>query len=165
MLPMDQVAWVMGLLLSTSKSCSEKVHSQFTPGKVLANNILVLAIYSKSAGKAGKHNQVSNSSNIVAVSNIPIQIFEHFLSVQFQAIHSGQVLHVQQFYLLPSSAFLCTLDSVPTTVESGLKVSQQDWLLFKILKDDSHNIVKEIKSLNGHKNKSCIEKGDEKEED
>jgi hypothetical protein len=85
--------------------------------------------------------------------------------VLFRAIHSGQVLHVQRFCLLPSSAFLCTLDSVPTTVESGLKVSQQDWSLFKILKDGSDNIVKAIKSLNGRKNKSHVEEGDEEEED
>jgi hypothetical protein len=138
---------------------------QATCWALLDNNISVLAIYSKSAGKAGKHNWVSDSSNIMAVSNIPIQNFEHFLGVQFWAIHSGQVLHVQRFCLLPLSAFLCTLDSVPTTVESGLKVSQQDWSLFKILKDDSDNIVKAIKSLNGHKNKSHVEEGDEEEED
>ena len=50
-------------------------------------------------------------------------------------------------------------------VESGLKVSQQDWSLFKILKDGSDNIVKAIKSLNGRKNKSHVEEGDEEEED
>jgi hypothetical protein len=43
---MVQVVQVMGLLLSTSRPCLEKVCSQVTPGKVLANNILVLAIYS-----------------------------------------------------------------------------------------------------------------------
>jgi hypothetical protein len=62
-----------------------------------------------------------------------------------------------------SSAFLCTFDLVPTTVESDLKVSQQDWSLFKILKDGSHNIVEAIKILNGRKNKSHIEEGDEEE--
>ncbi|KAF8235313.1 hypothetical protein L208DRAFT_1257743 [Tricholoma matsutake] len=43
----------------------------------------VLAIYAKSAGKAGKHCQVSDSSNITAVSNLPIQLFDHFIGVQF----------------------------------------------------------------------------------
>jgi hypothetical protein len=54
----------------------------------------VLAIYAKSGGKAGKHSWVSDSSNIAAVSNIPVQLFDHILGVQFCAIPGGQTLHV-----------------------------------------------------------------------
>ena len=44
-------------------------------------NPTVLAIYSKSRGKAGKHSWVSDSSNVAAVSNIPVQLFDHILGV------------------------------------------------------------------------------------
>ncbi|KAF8219013.1 hypothetical protein L208DRAFT_1449016 [Tricholoma matsutake] len=43
-------------------------------------------LYAKFGGKAGKHCWVSDSSNIAAVSNIPVQLFDHILGVQFRAI-------------------------------------------------------------------------------
>jgi hypothetical protein len=58
------------------------------------------AIYAKSGGKAAKHSWVSDSSNIAAVSNIPVQLFDHVLGVQFCAIPGGKTLHVKRFCLL-----------------------------------------------------------------
>jgi hypothetical protein len=110
-------------------------------------NPTVLAIYAKSGGKAGKHSWVSDSSNVAAVSNIPVQLFDHILGVQFRAIPGGQTLHVKRFCLLPSSAFLCTLDVAPSETENGLKISPQDGVLFRNLKDSSAGIQKAVASL------------------
>ncbi|KAF8232506.1 hypothetical protein L208DRAFT_1271846, partial [Tricholoma matsutake] len=114
----------------------------------------VLAIYAKSVGKAGKHCQVSDSSNITAVSNLPIQLFDHFIGVQFQAIPAGQTLHVKMFSLVPSLVFLCTLASAPAILENRLKISQQDGILFRTLKEGCTNIIKAVTSLAGHRKKA-----------
>jgi hypothetical protein len=78
-----------------------------------------------STGKSGKHSSVPDASNIAAVSNVPVQVFEHFVGVQFRAVHAGQAFHVKKFCLLPSKFFLCTLDSTPkiTDNELDLKIS------------------------------------------
>jgi hypothetical protein len=88
-----------------------------------------------------------DSSNVAAVSNIPVQLFDHILRVQFRAIPGGQTLHVKRFCLLPSSAFLCTLDVAPSETENRLKISPQDGVLFRNLKDSSAGIQKAVASL------------------
>jgi hypothetical protein len=123
-----------------------------------------LAIYAKSAGKAGKHCWVSDSSNIAAVSNLPIQLFDHFIGVQFRAISAGQTLHVKRFSLVPSSAFLCTLASAPAILENGLKISQQDGILFRTLKEGCADIVKAVTLLAGRPKKASAQPLDEEEE-
>ena len=129
-------------------------------------NPTVLAIYSKSGGKAGKHSWVSDSSNVAAVSNIPVQLFDHILGVQFRAIPGGQTLHVKRFCLLPSSAFLCTLDAAPSETDNGLKISPQDGMLFRTLKDSSTSIQKAVASLAGRGKKAqALEDTDEEFED
>ncbi|KAF8224221.1 hypothetical protein L208DRAFT_1075266, partial [Tricholoma matsutake] len=46
----------------------------------------VTALYSKTGGKNGKHESVSDSSNICAVSNVAVQIFEYMYGRQFCSI-------------------------------------------------------------------------------
>jgi hypothetical protein len=72
----------MALYLSIKKSCSGKV-------KYLIS-VRVLLLSRPSGRKAAKHSWVSDSSNIAAVSNIPVQLFDHILGVQFCAIPGGQ---------------------------------------------------------------------------
>jgi hypothetical protein len=54
---------------------------------------------------------------------------------------------VRKFCLLPSKFFLCTLDSTPTITDNelDLKISSQDWSLFKTLKDKLSHIIKATK--------------------
>ncbi|KAF8222355.1 hypothetical protein L208DRAFT_1323121, partial [Tricholoma matsutake] len=74
----------------------------------------VLSMYSKTGGKNGKHAWVASATHITSVLYIPMQVFEHMHSQQVHAVHHMlQHLHVKRFTLLPSSAFLCTLNSVP----------------------------------------------------
>ena len=51
--------------------------------------------------------------------------------------------------MLPSSAFLCTLDAAPFETDNGLKISPQDGMLFRTLKDSSISIQKAVASLAG----------------
>jgi hypothetical protein len=126
----------------------------------------VLAIYAKSTGKSGTHSSVPDASNIAAVSNIPVQVFEHFVGVQFRAVHAGQAFHMKKFCLLPSKLFLCTLDSTPTITDNelDLKISPQDWSLFRILKDNLSHIIKATKLFSARGKRSQIDL-DEYEED
>ncbi|KAG5640515.1 hypothetical protein DXG03_008231 [Asterophora parasitica] len=124
--------------------------------------LTLLSIYAKAAGKAGKHAWVSHTSNIAAVSYLPVQLFENMLGSQFRAIHTGQKLHVKRFHLSPSSAFLSVVDVAPTTTENGgLKVSQQDWQFFCQLKARIDGIVKAVKLLNRRKKSGDDDGSDE----
>ncbi|KAF9458032.1 hypothetical protein BDZ94DRAFT_1325802 [Collybia nuda] len=114
----------------------------------------VMSIYSKSAGRAGKHGLIPQASSIAAVSNIPVQLFEHMIGSQFRANHAAQRLHIKKYCLLPSSAFLSTLDTAPFASGAGLKISQQDWLFFKALKDKLKDIMKAVSTLGGRKKKN-----------
>lgn len=115
-----------------------------------------MSIYSKSAGKAGKHGLIPEASSIAAVSNIPVQLFEHMIGTQFRENHAAQRLHIKRYCLLPSSAFLSALDTAPFTSEAGLKISQKDWLLFKALKDKLEDIIKAVNTLGGRKKKKAV---------
>ncbi|KAF8231174.1 hypothetical protein L208DRAFT_1067273, partial [Tricholoma matsutake] len=44
----------------------------------------VIALYSKTGCKNGKHAAVTDASNISAISYIPVQVFEHMHGHQFQ---------------------------------------------------------------------------------
>jgi len=109
---------------------------------------LVLAIYSKSPGKNSKHCWVTDSSNITAVSDIAAQLFEQMVGSQFRAIHASQKVHAKRFNLLPSSAFLCRLESTPTQISGNLRVSSNDWDLFKTLKEKIGIISQAVSRLN-----------------
>lgn len=114
----------------------------------------VLSVYSKPAGKASKHGLVSQASTIGAVSNIPVQMFKHMLGSQFRTNHSAQWLHVKEYCLLSSSAFLLTLGMAPFASEASLKISPQDWMLFKTLKDKLVDVIKAVGALGGRKTKA-----------
>jgi hypothetical protein len=72
--------------------------------------------------------------------------------------------HVKRFSLVPSSAFLCTLASAPAILENGLKISQQDGILFRTLKEGCADIVKAVTLLAGRPKKASAQPLDEEEE-
>lgn len=91
---------------------------------------LVKSIYAKTGGKNGRHINVTDSSNIMAISYLVVQIFEHQLGTQFRAIPNAQRLQVLRFDHLPPSAFLCALKHAPELTPFGLKISLDNWQLF-----------------------------------
>lgn len=93
-----------------------------------------MALYSKTGGKQGKHESISDSSNISAVSNIAVQIFEHMHARQFHSIpEATSILQTKQFALLSSISFLCLLSSTPNTTAVGIELAQEDAERFKTL--------------------------------
>ena len=87
----------------------------------------------------------------MAISYIAAQVFEHQLGGQFRAIPHSQPLPILRFDHLPPSAFLCSLKHAPEVTPTGLKISSDDWKLFKDIKDNSKKVVQALKALNGKK--------------
>lgn len=96
------------------------------------------------------HSSVTDSSNIGAVSYMAVQVFEHWIGLQFRAIpQSLQTLQAKRFALVPSNSFLCAMHSTPEELfNGGLKISQTDSALFKYLTENKLNVFTAIKTLN-----------------
>jgi len=95
----------------------------------------VVCLYSKSGGKGGKHNGVTDSSNITALSHIGVQVFEHSHFRWFTQIPSETArLHTRQFALLfPMCLLLCLQSPVETNGTKAVEISHNDFLEFKDL--------------------------------
>ncbi|KAJ7242483.1 hypothetical protein C8J57DRAFT_1084298 [Mycena rebaudengoi] len=92
----------------------------------------VFAIYSKGGGKGGKHESVTDSSNISALSKISVQLFEKIHGTKFRSIPTATgVLQTKQFAHIPPVNFLCLLSAVPKLVPSGLALGADDSDRFK----------------------------------
>ena len=91
-------------------------------------SLIVLAMYKKGGGKAGRHADISKETNISAMSNIVIQLYEYNSGCSFWP-HPEKlaVIGAVQFMLILSNNFLCVLDAVPKeTNSSRLEVSAAD---------------------------------------
>ena len=58
-------------------------------------------------------------------------------------------LPVLRFDHLPPSAFLCALKHAPEVTPFSLKVSLEDWELFKVIMDNSKVVLNAMKALAG----------------
>ena len=94
----------------------------------------VIAIYSETGGKNGKHAAVTDASNISAVSYLAVQVFKHMHGRQFRE-HPDATANFQtkQFAFLSSYAFLSLLSSTPKTVPTGLELALKDAEQFRQL--------------------------------
>ena len=76
--------------------------------------LLVIAIYSKSGGKNGKHCSITESSNIGAISYIAAQLFEFMHGRQSRHTPEATArLQTRQFTLSASMGFLTILSTQP----------------------------------------------------
>jgi hypothetical protein len=111
-------------------------------------------MYSKTGSKNGKHAWVPSATHVTSVSYLPMQVYEHMHSRQFRAVPCVlQHLHVKRFALLPSSSFLCTLNSVPHNIagEQYIELSPTDYTHFVELRARTKHIVATLKLQKGQK--------------
>ena len=74
----------------------------------------VISLSSKTGGKNSAHTAITDSSNIAAVSNIGMQLFEHMYGREFQVIPEATVSFLtKQFGLINQICFLSLLSSSP----------------------------------------------------
>ena len=93
----------------------------------------VLALYSKTGGKNGKHSSVSESSNVAAISYMAVQVFEHMYAQQFRSVPAATAMfQTHQFLLLSSLHFLTLLDYKESS-EHILELSPEDLNRFRTL--------------------------------
>ena len=83
----------------------------------------------------------------MAVSYLSVQVFENQLGTQFRALPHAQPLPVLRFDHLPPSAFLCALKHTPEVTPFGLKISLEDWELFKVIMEKSKTVLSALKAL------------------
>ncbi|KDQ52274.1 hypothetical protein JAAARDRAFT_139109 [Jaapia argillacea MUCL 33604] len=118
---------------------------------------LVLGIYSKSGGKNGKHCWVSDASMITAVSYLAVQTFEKANGRTFREIPQAlRNMRACKFALLPSTLFLCALDTMPHRVAQSIQLSQQDYARLKLLEAGLSEIQAAIKSLTSRPKKTDL---------
>jgi len=77
-------------------------------------NYIVIAMYSKTGGKNGRHSAITESSSIAAVfeSYLAVQLFQYRLARQFRSVPNATAnFQTKQFLLLSSLQFLCLIDT------------------------------------------------------
>ncbi|KAJ7602998.1 hypothetical protein DFH06DRAFT_1350726 [Mycena polygramma] len=94
----------------------------------------VFGMHSKGGGKYGKHEPVTDSTNISALSKISVQLFEKLHGTQSRSIPSATaILQTKQFAHVPPINFLCLLSAVPKLLPTGLELGADDSERFKKL--------------------------------
>jgi hypothetical protein len=63
----------------------------------------------------------------------------------FRAVPHAQPLPVLRSDHLPPSAFLCALKHAPEVTPLGLKISLEDWQSFKVIIDNSKEVLNAMK--------------------
>jgi hypothetical protein len=124
---------------------------------ISANDLIVLAIYSKAGGKNGKHS--SPSRNLQTYPPCPTSSYRfsnrwsasNFEQYYQRSCTSSVFLQSKKFTLLPSSStsFLCTPDTARarSAIETGLRISTTDYTRFNILTKQISKIADIIKTL------------------
>jgi len=121
--------------------------------------VAVIILFSKTEAKGSRHNFVTDTSNIMAVSNIGVQVFEQNVGPHFRETFQDKALFTQRFDFIPPTAFLFALAHSPNhTPGLGLKLSPQDFQLFESLTKVFPDIVRTMKALKS-------KKGDGKEDE
>ncbi|CAK5278486.1 unnamed protein product [Mycena citricolor] len=93
----------------------------------------VFAMRAKGGGQYGKHDAVTDSSSISALSKVSVQLFEQIHGAHFRSIPTATAsLQTLQFAHLPSIAFLCVI-SAPEATPSGLVLADSEVQRFKSL--------------------------------
>jgi hypothetical protein len=107
---------------------------------------IVFAMYAKRGGKNGKHEAITESSNISAVSYMPVQLFEHMYDGQFRFItEATSIFQTKHYMLLPPAAFLCLLSKELQVNHTGLGITAEDTALFSELQAEQPKFTAAMK--------------------
>ena len=130
----------------------------------------MLAMYKKGGGKAGRHADIARETNISAISNIVVQLYEYAYGQSFRPNPERlAVLGAVQFMLIPSNNFLCILGSAPRETSSlRVELSNSDFVKFTSALDNRTNVkdlaslsvIDTVQNLNKRKKKDALEEED-----
>jgi hypothetical protein len=106
----------------------------------------VIALYSKGAGKNGKHAAVPAISNIAAISYVGLQVFQRMHRHIFRPVTSATVCFgTNQYQLLPSTSLLCWLSASPQVKNNNVEIQTDDLRTFGALKRDVKKLEAAVK--------------------
>ncbi|CAA7263508.1 unnamed protein product [Cyclocybe aegerita] len=118
-------------------------------------------VIGRDGGKGSRHGYVTQVPNVMAASNIGVQIFEHALGSKFRSVPHSQAFHVKRFDFVPPRAFLCGLSQVPEVTENALHISRADWEVFSKLMDRTKDVVLALKAFSKRAQNDGMEEDDE----
>ncbi|KAI0037793.1 hypothetical protein FA95DRAFT_1684813 [Auriscalpium vulgare] len=111
----------------------------------------VIAIYSKTGGKNGKHAAVVDVPNIAAISYIAVEAYSYIAARQFATIpHFMASWQVKRFALIPSYSALCALSNPPSIITPtgrSIEISPSDAGVFKQLQTFESKLPKLAKDF------------------
>ena len=115
----------------------------------MTDNTVVVAMYSKTGGKNGKHGAITESSSIAAVSYLAVQLFQYHLARQFRSVPDATaIFQTKQFLLLSSLQFLCLVDtkiSPHQLFTSFLELLPEDVDRYRALREGQKELTTAIK--------------------
>ena len=100
------------------------------------------------------HSWVPTISIITTASYIAIQVYEHHFGLQFYENPPSHAFpQLKCFDMIPASHFFCALKHllVPANSDTGLRISTEDFNVFKLLKARLPSITWAISDLNKRK--------------
>ena len=104
----------------------------------------VISLSSKTGGKNSAHATITDSSNIAAVSNIGMQLFEHMYGREFQVIPKATASFLtKQFGLINQIFFLSLLSSSPDIParSTSFELAAADHTLYQELQSVHHKFT------------------------
>ena len=91
-------------------------------------------MYEKTGGKNGRHQAITKTSNISALSYLALQVYEEARFCTFSSIPTSTAqLQTFQFMHLPPHQVLTVLQHVKISDNSGVKLMQEEWGLYQEL--------------------------------
>jgi hypothetical protein len=123
------------------------------------NGEIVVAMYSKTAGKNGKHAAITDSSLISAISYIGVQIFDYHAANHFTALPEAMsLLNIRQFEFIASIRFLVLLPrtSVTTQPDGGLLLDFNHTNLFRALTGQATQLTEAMRLFNRRGRKAKV---------
>jgi hypothetical protein len=110
----------------------------------------VVSFSSKNAGKNDKHSDITESSNIAAVSNLAVQLFQYRdFGRQFCSIpNATAIFQTRQYLLISSIQFLYLLDTKLSSSQPSapsIELLAQDIECYKDLKQGEKEITQALK--------------------
>ena len=145
-----------GIVLASSEKlgitvCKGKFYC-YLPLSMSNHSRITFLVLAKTGGKRGMHSWVPTISIITAASYIAIQVYEHHFGLQFyEKPPSHTFPQLKCFDMIPASHFLCTLKHLPANSDTGLRISTEDFNVFKLLKARLPSITRAISDLNKRK--------------
>ncbi|KAJ7191259.1 hypothetical protein GGX14DRAFT_579109 [Mycena pura] len=117
----------------------------------------VLTIYSKGGGKAGRHDWVSQSTNVGQISYAVVRAYEHSGDRSFRRIHhSAAILGLATFAHLPSGAILARVPERVKVTERNAEVSKKTSALFAELLREKTALLRMVTVLTTVQRKSGV---------